>query len=262
MNSHVELFLCPTTQGRSRVFLYNVVESMLPSKLEKKSTLQQYLSIALKPFTWPTVVKMALFKKLFDPRRAAGHMITHEIFDGDGIFLHKQGNRMKQAGLSFRDYSTPSSADALLNAYRRLIDTIASKTRETGLEDIADAVVGSAEYGDDAPRSEMLDRYNTHTVNCPTCSTALKKTQAKKRRNKVLQTTLQGATGASLTGLATLVAITRVATVASAPRLIGIVAGMATVTCLGAIGASRSEGKLDKEINQFLFEDYVHADKN
>jgi phenylpropionate dioxygenase-like ring-hydroxylating dioxygenase large terminal subunit len=260
---HVELFLCPTTQGRSRVFLYNIMEAFIPSKDEKKLTRKQrMMATAAKPSTWVASAKMALIKKMFAPGRAAGHMIGHKIFDGDGIFLNKQGNRMKEGSLSFRDYSTPSSSDALLNAYRRYLDSVAAKTREAGLDEIADSVVGSAEYGDDARRSEMLDRYNTHTVNCPTCSTALKQTQAKKRRNKVLQTTLQGATGASLTGLATLVAITRVATISSAPRLIGIVAGMATATCLGAIGASRSEGKLDKEINQFLFEDYVHADKN
>jgi phenylpropionate dioxygenase-like ring-hydroxylating dioxygenase large terminal subunit len=262
LSSHVELFLCPTSEGRSRVFLYNVVESMLPSKLEKKSTLQQYISIALKPSAWPSGVKMALVKKLFDPRRAAGHMITHKIFDGDGIFLHKQGNRMKQAGLSFRDYSTPSSADALLNAYRRFIDIIASKTRETGLEDIADAVVGSAEYGDDAPRSEMLDRYNTHTIKCPQCMTALRQTRAKKTRVRILQTALQGATGTSLTALTTLVAVTRFATVSLTPGVIRTVAGMAAATCLGSIATAHAEKRLDKDINQFLFEDYVHAEKH
>jgi pheophorbide a oxygenase len=264
--SHVELFMCPTTQGRSRVFLYNVLEAFLPSKdAEKKPTptrQQRMMPTAVKPSTWVPSAKMAVLKKLFPPSKAVGHMMNHKIFDGDGIFLNKQGNRMKESSLSFRDYSTPSSADALLNAYRRYLDSVATKTREAGLDEMADAVVGSSEYGDDAPRSVMLDRYNTHTVNCPICSSALKETQAKKRRNKVLQTSLQGATGASLTGLATLVAITRVTTVSLAPRLIGIVAGMATATCLGAIAASRSEGKLDKEINQFLFEDYVHADKN
>ena len=260
----VELFLCPTSEGRSRVFLYNVAEVFLPSKEENKPTpLQQIISAALKPSTWTTSVRMALFKKLFDPRRASGHMMSHKIFDGDGIFLHKQGNRMKKAGLTFRDYSTPSSADVLLNAYRRFLDTIASKTREAGLDEIANAVVGSAEYGDDSPRSEMLDRYNTHTVNCKICLTALKQTRAKKTRVKVLQTALQGATGASLTALATLVVVTRVvATVSMTPGLIRTVAGMAAATCLGSVVAARAETKLDKEINQFLFEDYVHAEKN
>jgi hypothetical protein len=169
---------------------------------------------------------------------------------------------MKEAGLSFRDYSTPSSADALLNAYRRFIDATASKTRDTGLDKIANAVVGSGEYGDDAPRSEMLDRYNTHTVNCPICLTALRQTRAKKTRVKVLQTALQGATGASLTALAMLVAVTRVATVSLTPGLIRTVAGMAAATCLVSIVAARAETRLDKDINQFLFEDYVHAEKH
>jgi len=259
---HVELFLCPTSQGRSRVFLFNVLEAFLPRRDGEKPTLRQRVAAAANASTWVASARLALIKKLLDPTRAAGHIMSHKIFDGDGIFLHKQGNRMKEAGLSFRDYSTPSSADALLNAYRRFIDSVATETRAVGQGEIADAVVGSAEYGDDAPRSEMLDRYNTHTVNCPLCSTALKKTRAKKARVKVLQTALQGATGASLTGLATLVAMTRVATLSLTPGTFRVVAGMATATCLGAIAACRAERKLDKEINQFLFEDYVHAEKN
>jgi hypothetical protein len=99
-------------------------------------------------------------------------------------------------------------------------------------------------------------------VNCPICLTALKQAHAKKTRVKVLQTALQGATGASLTALATLVAVTRVATVSLTPVLIRTVAGMAAATCLASIAAARAETKLDREINQFLFEDYVHAEKN
>jgi hypothetical protein len=99
---------------------------------------------------------------------------------------------MKEAGLSFRDYTTQCSANALLNACRRFIDTTASKIREAGLDEIDNAVVGSAEYGDDAPRLEMLDRYNTHTVNCLVYLTSLRQTRARETGVKVLQTALQG----------------------------------------------------------------------
>jgi len=258
---HVELFFCPTSEGRSRVFLYNVVESLLPPTGERpKIPLKERLGTAIKPSTWVKSLQTTIIKKLFDPRRSAGHMISHKIFDGDGIFLHKQGNRMREAGLSYKDYSTPSSADVLLNAYRRFLDSAAAKTRQAGLDDIADAVVGSGQYGDDAARSVFLDRYNTHTVHCPICTRALQKTRARKVWMKVLQTALQGALGTAVTALAVLAPTSRV--VSTPPRLLRVLVGVVAGISLGSLSVARAETKLEQEINQFLFEDYVHADKN
>jgi hypothetical protein len=126
---------------------------------------------------------------------------------------------MKEFSLTFRDYSTPSSADVLLNAYRRFLDTAATKTRNAGLASVADAVVGTGNYGDDAPRSEMLDRYNTHTVNCPVCLTTLKKARRSMSRIQALKTAMLGAAGASATALATLAVASRLAAVALNPAV-------------------------------------------
>jgi Pheophorbide a oxygenase len=143
---HVELFMCPKASGQARVFLFNAAEWLLPdtTAAEKKTS---FLSILMKPASWKARLKKMIIGKMYDPRRVAGHMISHSIFDGDGIFLHKQGNRMQKAGLSFKDYSTPSSSDVLLNAYRRFLDKAASITRAatgTVIDRMADAVVGSS----------------------------------------------------------------------------------------------------------------------
>lgn len=148
-SSHVELFFCPTAEGKSRVFLFNTIRRKPASPpLEPSASLKDKLVYWSKPSTWMDKAFDALVKKTFTSER--GHMMSHSIFDGDGIFLHKQGNRMKNANLSFRDYSTPSSADISLNAYRRFLDQMAQKTRDTNHEAIAESVMGSSAYGDDA----------------------------------------------------------------------------------------------------------------
>jgi len=250
--SHVELFMCPKSESRSRVFLYNVFGALLEEEnKEKAPSIKERL-------------QKAIIGKLFDPRRVAGHMLAHKIFDGDGIFLHMQGNRMKKAGLSFKDYSTPSSADVMLNAYRRFLDSLARKTRQAGLGQMADAVVGNGEYGDDLPRSIMLDRYQMHTIHCPTCSTALKQAQRRLIWMKTFQTAAIGAAGTSTCSFLVTLLLSRLSVPLQmlVPPVILRLLGSVTISAwLLTWAISQRIQKLDKTINQFLFEDYVHQDK-
>jgi pheophorbide a oxygenase len=248
-SSHVELFMCPTSEGQSRVFLYNIFSQPPVSPVVKPSMAQRF-----------KVLKGSVEKRVFKPGAADGHLFTHQIFDGDGIFLNKQGNRMKDGGLSFRDYSTPSSADVLLNVYRRFLDAAARKTRDANLTSSAEAVVGMGQYGDDLERAVMLDRFNTHTKDCPTCSSALKQTRKNRSRVQRLQTAMQGAAGASTTAFVAL-GVMRIASVSLAPAVLPIVSVATIASWLASYASVQAEGKLDKRINQFLFEDYVHADK-
>jgi hypothetical protein len=263
------------------VFLFNVLEGMLAPVDEEKDVVEGdkmttrrrgLASALLKPKQWKEKLQRMALAKLFDPRRVAGHMIAHRIFDGDGIFLHKQGNRMKEAALTYRDYSTPSSADVLLNSYRRFLDAAAKQTLATASADsdhdrqvtaklAATAVVASEEaYGDDASLSEMLDRYNTQPVFCPTCSAALRQTRKTKARLTVLKTALQGATASTfLSFAAPLLFWDRL------PFRLALLASLTTasgVALLSSFLAHRWEKKLDRKINSFLFEDYIHAEKN
>lgn len=276
--SHVELFLCPTSQGRSRVFLFNAMERQEQGIRVQQKTPRRLAQIltALNPSTWKTSLMRLVFQRMLSGHR--GHLISHLIFDGDGIFLHRQGNRMKRANLTYSDYSTPSSADILLNAYRRFLDTAATITRNSGssgnqnkqhpddLAMMASAVVGMDNYGDDAPRSEMLDRYNTHTKDCPVCSNALQRARRFKRRLGLFQTSLHGSAGAMTT--ASLVLLLAKVTIRSCadPFVSGafhrMVVATAAMAWFGSWAALRAENKLDKKINSFIFEDYVHAEKN
>lgn len=259
-SSHVELFLCPTSEGRSRVFLFNVFETPPKPPTIKVPVLQSIKSLLqLKPLK--NRIQSLIDKRLLKPGQADGHLFTHQIFDGDGIFLHKQGNRMKEAGLSFRNYSTPSSADVLLNAYRRFLDLAARKTREINLVSSADAVVGMSQYGDDLERSIMLDRFNTHTKDCPICSSALKQTRKNRSRVQRFQTAAQGAAGASTTALLAL-GMSRIASVSMASAVLPVATATTMATWLASYAATKAEDKLSQRIEQFLFEDYVHADKN
>ena len=260
MAGHVELFMCPVSEGRSRVFLYNAFESILASPVVKEKKPSR-LTLLWKPTAWKPLLIRFMVGNLFDPRRVAGHMISHKIFDGDGIFLHKQGNRMKEAGLSYKDYSTPSSADVMLNAYRRFLQSAAGITRTAGEQACANAVIGTGNYGDDAPRSELLDRYNTHTVHCPTCLTALTQTRIAKKRLAVLQSALYGASGVS--AMVTVYTLALKASHWLVPAaLVRLLATATALTCVSSYLANRLEHKLGKQINSFLFEDYVHADKH
>lgn len=264
---HVELFMCPTSEGRSRVIFFNAFEAILAAKpVAKEEKKPSRLIWLWKPAALKPLFSRFMVWKMFDTRSVAGHMISHRIFDGDGIFLHMQGNRMKEAGLSYRDYSTPSSADVMLNAYRRYMQRAASVTRDVlannNGEETANAVVGTGNYGADAPRSEMLDRYNTHTVHCPTCRAALTQTRVAKQRLAVLQSALYGAFGVSamLTPYAMILKASQHWLVPAA--LIRWLVLATALTGVSSYWANRLERKLGQQINSFLFEDYVHADKH
>jgi hypothetical protein len=77
------------------------------------------------------------------PAQTQGRMFTHQISDGDNVLLHKQGSNMHDDGLFLHTgYFNPSSADTLLNAYRRFLDTAATLTQQVRHASYTDAVVG------------------------------------------------------------------------------------------------------------------------
>lgn len=269
--TNVELFFCPTSEGRSRVFLFNLFEPLLypPPKTTTLSGLKnagQWLS----PATWKAIITRIIFSRLIAPS-PRGHMMAHQIFDGDGIFLHMQGYRMKKSGLTFRDYSTPTSADILLNTYRRFLESAATKTRQIfGRPDIAMSVVGSGQYEADLPRAKMLDRYNSHTRYCPLCSRALKQTRSRKAAVQLLQTGLLGAAGTSTLAIVASLLVQLAAKPTPGAAVCATIARtmfptlcvVAGLSSLGTALSSKILRAMDKKINQFLFEDYVHAEKN
>jgi len=269
--TNVELFLCPTSESRSRVFLFNLFEQFLCPP--PKTTTQPGLKNAgqwFVPATWKATLMRIIFSQLIGPS-PRGHMMAHQIFDGDGIFLHMQGYRMKKSGLTFRDYSTPTSADILLNTYRRFLESAATKTRQIfGRPDVAMSVVGSGQYEADLPRTQMLDRYNSHTRYCPICTRALKQTRSRKAGVKLLQTGLMGAAGTSILAIIASLLVQlaakptpgAVAYATISRTMLPTLCAIAGLSLFGTALSSKIVRAIDKKINQFLFEDYVHAEKN
>ncbi len=259
--SYIALYCCPTSSTKSRVFLFNVFPSFLPNdEPAQRKTVRQRVKEWTSPKGLQKKLQTKIVKRLFTPLR--NHQMSHQIFDGDGIFLHKQGDRMQRGKLTYKDYHTPAAADVTVNAFRRYATAAARATREVGNDSAADAILPSTGYLDNLPRSEMLDRYESHTKNCKICSNALEKAKTKKKRLETIQSGLTGAVGASaatLAGIAFLTTSSELAVPAAVTRIaIGSLA-----TMLGAsVGASKWKNAMERNIQQFLFEDYIHSERD
>jgi pheophorbide a oxygenase len=265
METRIVAFFCPTSASKSRVFLFNLFggsnkkdTSGSSGTNEKKSKIQR-----MKDWTKPSTIKAKIQKKIFGLifTPVYFHQMSHKIFDGDGIFLRMQGDRMQREGLTFRDYKTPTSADLLVNAFRRYVNTADKLTRKAGKASMADVASSTMAYGDNLSREEMLDRYHSHTKNCKICSTALKKKETNKSRFKIAQSITNGGIGASS---ATLLMMLGLATseVAVPTAVLRVVASVFLGSISASVGLSKLNTMNDKAIQQFMFEDYIHADKN
>ncbi len=82
---------------------------------------------------------------------------------------------MKRANLKHGDYCTPTSADIMVNAFRRWPDKAAEMTRANGAVQATRVVLGDDEdvYKIKHTRAELLDRYASHTEKCNICLAAL-----------------------------------------------------------------------------------------
>ena len=255
---YVALYLCPVSAAKSRVFLFNIFESAIPntSPKSKRQRIKEWMSLS----SIQQKVKLAIFRRIFTP--VVGHMMSHKIFDGDGIFLHKQGHRMQREGLTYLDYSTPAAADVLVNAFRRYLNTACKATRQAGKDSVADAANASLGYDDNLARSQMLDRYESHTKNCKVCSEALEAKQRRMRRLEFAETALTGAFGASSMSLVGILVLSYATQIGVPAALIRIAALAVTTTFAASYRTSKIKTNVEKQIQQFYFEDYVHSEKD
>ena len=287
--AHQELFLCPVAPGKSRVFLFNARASIAPSTIQKlqqqkdehqqgeeqqdlplpppspqQQTFIQRLRLPMHFFnTWKSRMRSAIIAKLFDPRSVFSHMIYHEIFDGDGVFLHKQGHRMAQADLTFRNYSTPVSCDILVNGFRRYLEQAVQVTEKVcGNSQYSQIVLGNTagayEDADITPRSALLDRYYSHTVHCPICQRGLRQWRTLADIARTLTICFQGSAGAT-TALTLLLATSRQAHLAIKPTHAGT---LSILTWILSWVMLRAHAKCNIMAQRFIFKDYVHADKS
>jgi len=261
-NQHVELFAMPTKAGHSRVFLFNTSDSMSPPKTspskEKVSIKSRVASLS--PKALKAKVRRKMVRSRMDPTKSRIHLISHQIFDGDGIFLNKQGDRMNRQNLSYKDYCTPTSSDLLVLAYRRYLERAVRKTEESE-QTLASSAISGEFYYDDNDRRKLLDRYESHTKYCSVCSKDLEHSKRWLKRWDRAQVAFLGATGSSVTIMTASTIVSLLGF--SVPGLLISSSGIASLSASLAVKAAGIKKKgLESKIQQFLFEDYVHADKN
>jgi hypothetical protein len=208
------------------------------------------------------------------------------ILGGRGQYGHKnkdkENSSSSSSSLSYRDYQTPSSADVLVNAFRRYVTLSVKKDDNNDIDNednnnnnnnnIDESIIDSVQptiikYDtDNIPRSKILDRYESHTKNCPLCRNALKKGRRKEKNLNILHTSLIGSTGASF-----IVAfISSIATsTSSAAAFVGIskmIAKISFCVMIATAGSAFGISKIQQMVNdynqQFIFVDYIHADKH
>lgn len=252
--ANVELFLCPTAQGRSRVFLFNAFAAgarpAVPSRMARLLLSKAVGAVRRLLVGGPPP------RSFGAPGTVADHMLSHLIFDGDGIFLHYQGQRMAERGLSFRDYFTPTSADALVLRFRTWLSS-ARRGSDPAVAAAAGSEAGETGeagerggYGRSLERAQLLDRYDSHTRHCAVCSAELDRVRAAaklcKRLGEACIALAGGVLAAALGG-------------AASPRVAGsALAGGA----LALWRLERAQAQLHREAAAFIFVDYVHADRD
>lgn len=233
-SSSQDFFLVPIAQGKTRMFYFNPLECAL-----KGSNNGGFLLSSIQ-------------RKLLDPTTVRTHMFIHDMFDSDGAFLQLQGDRMKRSDLTYKDYSTPSSADLMVTAYRQYMEDAVKKTNEDPRKDtLANSVrIADLPPGMD-PQPVLLDR-QSHTQSCRVCQAALKKTQRLHKRLEVLLTAFVGASGAS-----SVMALT----IGLASRQIGLnITLMKTVllsaffSAVAALGVSKWKERTMHRLQRYFFE--------
>ena len=201
------------------------------------------------------------------------------MLGGRGQYGHKKNkDKEKSPSLSYRDYQTPSSADVLVNAFRRYVTLSVKKDDDSDNDDINndtinDSIIDSVQptkvkYDtDNIPRSKILDRYESHTKNCPLCRNALKKGRQREKILNVVHTALIGSTGASF--IVSFISCFTASTTSSTADLVGIskmiakiAFGVMIVTGGSAFGISKLQQIVKDYNQQFIFVDYIHADKH
>jgi phenylpropionate dioxygenase-like ring-hydroxylating dioxygenase large terminal subunit len=117
------------------------------------------------PFKFPpgNIFPSAIFK--FTPQWYS-HLSQQTILEDDQIFLHHQERYLEQlAGNFIKAFYLPTKADLYVFEFRQWIDRYQAHFFPGMLLPPAQS------------KQQLLDRYHSHTINCRSCSTALKNLQ-------------------------------------------------------------------------------------
>jgi pheophorbide a oxygenase len=168
------------------------------------------------------------------------HMFLQSaILDGDMVFLNRQSMQMLHGQLTWKDYFMPAPADmATIELWRQF-----NKYSPNGINYYPHEV-----ENDVLPQEQLLDRYEQHVKNCNYCSVALQNLRR---------------------GMWVALTVAALASAASFVTAVGcLVTGMTGGWQVGVGGAIIAAvafqlWRFMKGVEKkFLFEPYVHQDKN
>ena len=276
---NTELFICPQSAGKCRVMIFNPFEG----GMEKLQEAAEDTSVAAKKKQRLQLLSKLgnyLLRKVILSKFLGtnNHLLTSDVFDGDNIFLAQQGERLAKNGLNHANYLVPTSADTMSRKFRRWLDRSADATKRltssstaggsattAQLDNMIEAAVGFSSDGtspymavSQMSRRSLLDRYETHTKNCPVCLEALAHLE---RRQKILECicpALFGMMGASLVAAA-------LSTVLMDSAPVGKVAAKVSLKVLGvsallAVLSEKIKRITMSTMEKFHFVDHSHQD--
>eukprot|EP00878_Enallax_costatus_P014184 GHUV01014836.1.p1 GENE.GHUV01014836.1~~GHUV01014836.1.p1 ORF type:complete len:236 (+),score=96.79 GHUV01014836.1:1416-2123(+) len=198
------------------------------------------------------------------------HLRSNKLFDQDNVFLHGQDVKLAMRGKDNwpKEYYMPVSCDGAIASARRWADA-ALQQRLTSSTTNGQAAPLAAEALSLTQRTvaaasrqtkrDINDRLNQHTKHCTICQKAMKQ-----RKADVAQFTAR-ALGAAVIGWLAGVLLPKVlslqyATAAAVPP--GVAAVVAVVLGLCAAAAAAVLAAAHKELEQFVYVEYNHAENH
>ncbi|GMH40215.1 hypothetical protein BSKO_08119 [Bryopsis sp. KO-2023] len=124
----------------------------------------------------------AMLSKFLDsPLKSFMHLLLMEVFDGDTVLVYKQNRNTKLSGTSdqlLRRYYLPNQSDQSIIAWRRWW----AKMSGGGPDYSGDTSLPPV----DLDKTEIINRFEQHTKNCPSCMSILNAMENTQKAIKVV----------------------------------------------------------------------------
>eukprot|EP00883_Tetradesmus_obliquus_P015685 jgi/Sobl393_1/8841/SZX73315.1 len=252
-----ELLAVPSGPGQALVFTAGVSSA---AKVQGGDVLKALL-------TNPKQVPMLLMRmKMERAPTYQSHLRSNKLFDQDGAFLHMQDVELARRGRGSwaKEYYSPVSCDSAIIAGRRWADAALQQPlnpADPSSPTAASAFTLTKPPAKRATKQQINDRMNQHTKHCSICQRALQALQRKVQAAQKAAAALAAACIGVLAGavLPQLVAALA-AGVAGFPA--GAAAVLAVVLGVGAAVAKAVGDAAAKEVEQFVYVEYSHADNH
>eukprot|EP00210_Caulerpa_lentillifera_P001790 g1720.t1 len=192
--------------------------------------------------------KANIFQRTLSPiANMSFHLILLSIIDSDILITSAQGRKTSVQGFnSSRDFYTPTNADILIMAFRKWFENEGNHGAAFG----GDQPIDQNQY---ITREQVLNRYESHTKHCKTCSSALKIVERLIPGLKFLRLIAVFAGTALIYKLFNAGPVSTVSVLKNAPIIVSVLALVLSTVAVFLLTKLRA---------QFYHIDYVFADKN